>query len=53
MHFISILFFSLKRYNHAAVVMRDQIILVGGGDAGRFSSSSRVTGEIVRSKFPS
>ena len=42
--FISILFSSQARYYHAAVVIRDQIILVGG-------RRSRFTGEIVKGEF--
>ena len=42
--FISILFFSQERYEHAAVVIRDQIILVGG-------YGSRFTGEILKGEF--
>ena len=43
--FISILFFSQERYQHAAVVLNKQVILVGG------SGSNKFTGEIVKGEF--
>ena len=45
--FISILFFSQERHDHAAVVINEQIILVGGDDSSMFN------GELVKGKFAS
>ena len=44
--FISILFFSQSRWAHAAVVINEEIILVGGG-----SLIGKFTGEIVKGEF--
>ena len=43
--FISILFFSQERHDHAAVVINKQIILVGGDDSSMFN------GELVKGMF--